>query len=410
MKRLIFLFLLMPFLSLAQQSGTHFEHNLSWAQAKEKAKKENKFLFVDCFTTWCGPCKYMAANVFPQQKVGDFFNKNFVNIKVQMDKTPQDNEEVKSWYADAVSIAKDYKVMAYPTFLIFSPEGKLVHQIVGGGEADGFIAKAQKALDPATQYFTLIEKYKAGENNPVFLRSLAYAANEAYDNETKDKVATAYLATQSDLYTKDNLEFLGKFTTNSKSKGFEVVLKDPKKVDDVLGKGTADKILSEVIMNEEAYSLLRKPDQNVDIDGLEAKIKAKYPSVDLSKDLAMFKAQFYQNKKDWKNYQSAALSYMKKYGAEADPSTLNSFAWTVFENCPDMACVAEALSWSKRSLDATKNAEPMFIDTYANLLHKAGKTKEAVTWQQKAVELAPAESKATYQATLDKMKKGEKTW
>ncbi|WP_316805067.1 thioredoxin family protein [Pedobacter nototheniae] len=411
MKKLFFLLLMMPLLSLAQQNGTHFEHNLTWAQAKEKAKSEKKYLFVDCFTTWCGPCKYMSANIFPQQKVGDFFNKNFVNIKVQIDKTAQDNEEVKAWYADAAYIAKEYKVRAYPTFLIFSPEGELVHQIVGGGEADYFIAKANKAFNPETQYFTLIRKYNAGEKDPAFLKSLTYAADEAYDSETKDKVATEYIASQTDLYTKENLEFLGKFTASSKSKGFEVILKNPEKVDAVLGKGTASKILSDVIMNEEVYALVKgKSDPKVNVDELESKIKVKYPSVDLSKSLAMFNVQYYQNKKDWPAYQTAALSYMRKYGNEADANTLNSLAWTVFENCHDPACVAEALNWSKRSVESTKSEQPALIDTYANLLHKLGKTEEAIKWEEKAINLVPAAEKPNYQSTLDKMKKGEKTW
>lgn len=411
MKKLFFLMLLTPLLSLAQQTGTHFEHNLSWTQAKEKAKKENKYLFVDCFTTWCGPCKYMTATIFPQQKVGDFFNKNFVNIKVQMDKTPKDNEEVKSWYADALSIAKDYKVRAYPTFLIFSPDGELVHQVVGGGEADYFIAKVNKAFKPETQYFTVLKKYKAGDKNPEFLKSLTYAADEAYDTETKDKVATEYIASQKDLYTKDNLEFLGKFTANSKSKGFDVILKNPEKVDEVLGKGTANKILTDIIMDEEVYALVKgKSDPNVNVDEIEATIKKKYPLVDLSKSLAMFKVQLYQNKKDWTNYQAAALSYMRKYGNDVDVNTLNSLAWTVFENCHDPACVAEALNWSKRSVEATNNAQPALMDTYANLLHKLGKTEEAIKWEEKAINLVPDAEKANYQGTLDKMKKGEKTW
>lgn len=52
----------------------------------------------------------------------------------------------------------------------------------------------------------------------------------------------------------------------------------------------------------------------------------------------------------------------------------------------------------------------MLIDTYANLLHKLGRTKEAIEWQEKALAKVDADSKAEYQATLDKMKKGEPTW
>jgi thiol:disulfide interchange protein len=43
--------------------GIRFEHGLSWAQVKEKAKAENKYIFMDCYATWCGPCKAMDKNV-----------------------------------------------------------------------------------------------------------------------------------------------------------------------------------------------------------------------------------------------------------------------------------------------------------------------------------------------------------
>ena len=54
----------------------------------------------------------------------------------------------------------------------------------------------------------------------------------------------------------------------------------------------------------------------------------------------------------------------------------------------------------------------MFIDTYANLLYKTGKKDLAVEWEQKALNILKQnnEDYAGYQETLDKMKKGEKTW
>lgn len=404
MKKLILLFLLVPFLGFAQDKGTHFEHGLSWQQVKEKAKKENKYLFVDCFTTWCGPCKYMTNTIFPQEKVGDFFNKNFVNVKVQFDKTKDDSEEVKSWYADAEAIDKEFKVRAYPTFLVFSPQGELVHRIVGGGEADAFIAKAEKALNPETQYYTLLKK---GDNNPTpeTLKELVAAAESAYDDENASKFATAYLASQKDLYTKDNLTFLSKYTKDSKSKGFELVLKDPKKVDAVLGQGKANEILAKVILMENIYPELRKPDAN--IDALIATAKAKYPTVDIKKSTDLLKVQFYQSKKEWDKFQTAVMAYMKEYGTDVNANMLNSFAWTVFENCKDPDCVASAMAWSKRSVEQTQEKVPAFLDTYANLLYKLGKKDEAIAMQQKAVDLVSADEKGTYQTTLDKMKKGE---
>ncbi|SEM62697.1 Thioredoxin-related protein [bacterium A37T11] len=408
MKKIINLLFLLPLIVAAQEKGTHFEESLSWDQVKAKAKQENKFLLVDCFTTWCGPCKYMASTIFPQEKVGTFFNKNFVNVSVQFDKTDKDSEHVKSYYPVVDELNKDYGIKAYPTFLIFAPSGEIVHRIVGGGQADEFIARAEKALKPETQYYTLLKKYEAGDKDPVFLKSMAVAAEDAYDQVNANKMADAYLATQSNLYTKDNLEFLSKFTTSSQSKGFQIMLNEPEKVDAVLGKGKAAEVVSNVILQEEVYPHLRSPQANP--DSLLAIVQAKYPKVDLSKKGDMLKLQVYQMKKDWASFQPAVVAYMEKYGTEVTPQMLNEFAWTVFQNCKDPDCIASALAWSKRSVDSSDSKTPAFLDTYANLLYKTGKKEEAIAMEQKAIDQLQGEEKAQYQTTLDKMKKGEKTW
>ena len=93
-----------------EQRGIEFTKGLTWAQVKEKAKKENKYIFLDGYTTWCGPCKQMAREVFPQAALGEFFNKNFLNVAVQFDVTKKDGQEVKNWYNDAAALAKNYKI------------------------------------------------------------------------------------------------------------------------------------------------------------------------------------------------------------------------------------------------------------------------------------------------------------
>ena len=49
-----------------------------FAKALEAAKVENKLVFMDCYTSWCGPCKRMAAQGFTQEKAGEYFNPRFV--------------------------------------------------------------------------------------------------------------------------------------------------------------------------------------------------------------------------------------------------------------------------------------------------------------------------------------------
>lgn len=70
---------------LLAQHGVNFR-DLSYEQALAQAKQENKLLFIDCYTEWCGPCKKMMNEVFPQKAAGDFFNPRFVSVKFDMEK------------------------------------------------------------------------------------------------------------------------------------------------------------------------------------------------------------------------------------------------------------------------------------------------------------------------------------
>ena len=104
-------------------------------QALKKAKESGKELvFLDCYATWCGPCQYMAKSVFTTKEAGDYFNKKFVNIKIDMEK------------GEGINLARQVKRQGYPTFIILNSNGKELGRIVGGAEIKQFIQKVEGVL------------------------------------------------------------------------------------------------------------------------------------------------------------------------------------------------------------------------------------------------------------------------
>jgi thioredoxin-related protein len=383
--------------------GVHFEHDLSWAQIKAKANSEQKYIFVDCFATWCGPCKYMRTIIFPQQTTGNFFNDRFVSVEVQMDTAAKDNDEVKAWYADAHTLKTLYSVQAYPTYLIFTPEGRLVHRVIGGREsAWAFINIVREAFDTTKQYYTQLRQFDEGRRDSAFLRRLTQMAR--YDMTVGPRIFKAWWNTQPPTLTPTILSFMQEFTRTSADPGFHVFLHRGAEVDKILGPGKAGSLVVTTLLREYVIPQLRSAGESgPDWIAIQNKIAAQYPAL-AAEVTARGKVQYYQSKKDWPQFQTAILAYMQKFGAHATPEELNQFAYTVYINCPDMSCVTDALEWSKRSFK--DKPDPRYMDTYANILYKMGKRDEALSWEQKALAAAGDYDRGNIEANMEKMKNG----
>lgn len=394
----------------AQEKGMHFEHNTSWKSILAKAKAEDKYIFLDCYTTWCGPCKMMSTDVFTNNDVGEYYNTKFVNAEVQMDKTNKDDEYIKSWYATSNEIENKYGVTNYPTYLIFNPEGEIVHRFVGSMDADVFLNIGKDLIIPEKQYYTQLRKYFTGVKSNAFLYQLVIMSQEARDMKNARAILDDYLLTQKNLYTKENLDFVKNFINSSKDKGFTMMMQDPHKVDSILGKGISEKTVNNIIFREEVMPklfpehVLTKTMPNWVT--LKNDIAIKYTTkAAMLTDYA--KVVYYQEKAECNNSILAVIHYIKLYGSEIPPNQLNDFAAAVFQNCNAITSIKSALKWSKQAVIKEDN-NFQFIDTYANLLMKAGKKQEAIDWETKAVALAKKKNYpgvGEYEETLSTMKK-----
>src|SRR5437588_10800403 len=58
----------------------------AWDEALKQAAAQNKYIFVDAYASWCGPCKMLKLTTFKNNKAAEFFNKNFINVAIDMEK------------------------------------------------------------------------------------------------------------------------------------------------------------------------------------------------------------------------------------------------------------------------------------------------------------------------------------
>ena len=91
----------------------------AWAAIVKRAKAENKIIFLDAYASWCGPCKLLQKNVFTRSDVGELFNKNFINVKVDMER------------GEGPQLARLFPLEAYPTLFFIEPSGKIIKKVIG---------------------------------------------------------------------------------------------------------------------------------------------------------------------------------------------------------------------------------------------------------------------------------------
>lgn len=183
--------------------GISFFHG-TWEEALEEAKKTDKVIFVDAYAKWCGPCKAMARNVFTQKEVGEYFNENFINLKMDMEEK------------EGISFGRKFPISAYPTLFFISNEGELIKKSVGGKQADGLLSLAKNALggyDKSGQY---VEQYEAG--NRDFDLMLNYVTELNKVNKPSLKISNEYISSNPDISDDQKALFLLAAITESDSK------------------------------------------------------------------------------------------------------------------------------------------------------------------------------------------------
>ncbi|MCQ4872311.1 thioredoxin family protein [Butyricimonas paravirosa] len=190
-KIILMTFFLILGIKVFSQGGVNFE-NLTFDEALLRANTENKLVFIDCYTSWCGPCAQMMRVIFPQEKVGEFFTSRFVSLKVDMEK------------GEGPELKERFGVKAYPTFLIIRPDGSLQHRTTSANEdADAFIASIARGLNLKTSYEYLSQTYETGKISKKDLINYQIALNDSYEREKSEKIAKELYPR---LKTKDMLQ------------------------------------------------------------------------------------------------------------------------------------------------------------------------------------------------------------
>ncbi len=365
---LLFLIIFSVFNTNAQDKGIQFQP-LSYEQALLKSKEVNKPVFLFGFATWCHFCEAMKDSVLPLEAVGDFYNKNFVCIKLDLEK-------------EGKGLNQKLRAKNFPTMVFFNSDGEMLHRLSGKKDAQDFIQLGKDAIDSTKQLRTFIYKYRDGKLTPQQTWDYFKMVDRAgMDNQP---LISNYLTMipEDKLTTSTSWRIMYDLFRDIEQPCMKTVMNHR---EEYAAKFTADSIDNKII-GLYINALMMKV-QMVDTNGYNSIIaKLTASKLDLADKIVAFaNLNRCKLKGQWDEYGKLGVIFVEKY-AKDDYRRLNDVAFNFSERINDRDLLTKAEGWSQRAVE--------LMDTYKNnytlgcVYYRNEKYPEARKALNHAIELA----------------------
>ncbi len=397
MKKIIPIALLGLSISINAQTKAIAFNSGNFKTLLETARKEKKLIFIDAYTTWCGPCKNMAKNVFTQDKVADYYNANFINAKIDMEK------------GEGLELAKQYSVNCYPNLLYIDGNGVIVHRVAGFHKAEDFIALGETAKVGKETFPVKRAKYeREGINTQNINDFLALVGSTCLDASAS--LDNYFANLNEDSYLEPvNWNIIRDERSDYKSQELMYVYKNYKKFEATF---PAAEVQNKIVTSSLGFFNPELNQQPIPMDAVNLKKeefkKQGFPYTERT----LWEVDLLVAKKsnDTKTFHTLLVKDLSNFSG-SDSKRLNKYAWEFFEKESDKTYLQKAEDWAKQSVALEERFDN--LDTYANLLFKNGKVKEAEAAAIKSIQVAKnnnyaKEDYADTEKLLTKIKEGLK--
>jgi hypothetical protein len=222
-----------------------------------------------------------------------------------------------------------------------------------------------------------------------FLRHLALTALREGDRAQAAEASREFISLSPRPYTKETWESIVAITHGTQDRGFELLRTQADEANALLGAQAAQKKILDCIAREQIvpYSADKQP--KMDWQDFEKLVVDQHGSLGRE---AVLGARMMNDllKEDWARFGTSYLRYFET-AISRSPYSLHSLSYQVLRHVNDtkvLEIAIEVMRWqvnSEREWPVFGRYDPTELDTYARLLHKVGRTSEALEWQERAV-------------------------
>lgn len=364
-------------LSMAQvmaQGVTFIEG--SWAEARQMASDQEKYILVDAYTDWCYWCKVQDKETFTREDVGEMVNEKFVSVKINFEK------------GIGVDLAMKYRVRGYPTLLFFTPQGQLVGRVVGyNSDPADWMEEVGEMLNPELHPPSTVDPDVLDPGFPAFFKE-SFTRDGVRGTPADPDTVSTWLAAQEDPFSEVVFNVLKMSQTNEEWDSF--FMKNKNQYIKKFGEEEVNDKISSIFMMK-GYKLMNEGDE----EGLNNLISEVRESVseDLAKSMSFLKLDLYLSTERYEEYMELASANFQNEEGKLNDGFINSICWNVYESVEDEALLSQAADWMAQVVEV--KPEYNYLDTYAALLLATNQLDEAEKWAKRAIAVGQAEETDT---------------
>lgn len=359
--------------AMASDTGIDFETD-NWEEILNRSGEEEKLIFLDAYASWCGPCKQMSKNVFTDPKVAEFYNDNFINAKIDMEK------------GEGLELAKLYGVRAYPTLLFLNSKGEVVSRICGSMGVDDFIKIGDAALRTEQPLYKWEADFKEGKltAEKMFLYLDLLETGCASTNDP----ASSYLASLKDIdkVSKDNFAILSKYLADIDAEPFKFLVNDQASFKKHNNAAEVDKTIVDAYVSHGYSKHIRVKEFDATAYNKFKKRIEKETGKLSDRIILTLEVLRYDKNKEWNKMLETSVNLSDKYDLSDDPDLLNRMADRAYEHTDNKMLLNMAVEWATMNYQNTQH--PYYHFTYAQVLNKTGQKEQALKVMEGATELA----------------------
>ncbi|WP_234108860.1 MULTISPECIES: thioredoxin family protein [Chryseobacterium] len=375
MKKIISFLLFTISISFLAQESINFEKS-SFKDILAKAKTQKKLVFLDAYASWCGPCKMMEKNIFPLQSVREFFNANFINASIDMEK------------GEGREIARKYNIYSYPTYLFLNGDGEVVIKDYGYKSETDFLDFAKEANNPKLKKGSYKELFANGEKDPELLLNMMRTYADS-DPEFSKKVSERYFQVKGKQpLTPEELRLLLYYLKSTEDQNYKIFIERKDEISQMITPEKYREIDSSLKISKVFEAAFDEKTGTIDDEKFLQSATPLIGKAEAENELSRFKVNYFANVGNFAAFEKAALAYYTD-PEKFTPDELIKAAWVFSEHVSDPKSLKKAVEWAEKANMNIQNPQNTYI--LAKLYAKTGNKDGALLYAKLSKYLAESQ-------------------